>query len=337
MVIGANVMDHADDEDADASNDGRRGYGSDGARATLDRLKRLGLNGVVLPVEIHAKDLTSTSVRASQLSSAAGLPRLGRMITDAKARGFSVVVVPHLLLDDDSWRGEIQHRGDARRAFFQQYTQAILPIAQVAERSCADAFSIAIELRALTADKTSTPFFSSLIRDVRGAFTGGLTYSANWDEAETVRFWDQLDGIGVNAFFPLAPNAAAPQTTLETHATEAQAKLLALRQRLGKPLWMLEVGFKAVHGSFVEPWLWPAEVAGKHPTLDEESQRRGYAAVATAVRRVPAASGMFFWAVPSDPGDRKHAYRFEPEWGFSFLGKAAESEVKALAANPPPR
>ena len=44
----------------------------------------------------------------------------------------------------------------------------------------------------------------TLIAELRTLYPGLLTYSANWDEAQDVLFWDQLDLIGINAFYPLA-------------------------------------------------------------------------------------------------------------------------------------
>lgn len=337
FVVGANVIDRPDDRDPDPTNDGARGYGSDAARRQLDRLVALGLTGVVLPVEIYATDVTATAIRRGQLASDHGLPRLGQMIDDAHQRGLVVTVVPHLLLDDDGWRGDMKHQGAARERLLAGYLAAVLPIARTAEAHCAEVFSFGVEMRALTTDKTSGPLFNRLIEAFRGVFAGGLTYSANWDEVGAVRFWDQLDGVGVNAFFPLASKPGVAQSVLERRATAAQKKLLVVQQRVRKPLWLMEIGFKATPGSYVEPWKWPAEVMGSSPPLDEAAQKRGYRAVIQALRSVPAASAAFFWAVPADPDDGGHPYAFEPRWGFNFLGKGAEAEVRALASSPPVR
>lgn len=334
FVVGANVLDHPDDRDGDPANDGARGYGSEAARRQLDRLRALGLTGIVLPVEVRAPGLSSTDVRAAALSGPRGLPRLGRMIADAHDRGLVVVVAPHLLLDDGGWRGDLAFAGEAREAFFRRYLDVVLPIARTAEASCAEALSFALELRSQTADPTSDEAFARTIEAVRGAFSGALTYSANWDEVEQVRFWPLLDGVGVNAFFPLHPRADASDEELALGARAAQARLLEVQRRTGKPLWVLEVGYKALPGSFVEPWLWPDQVTGP---VDEATQRRAYAATLRAVREVPAATGVFFWTVPSDPGDPGHAWRVEPPQGFSFLDKEAEAVVRAFAAAPPVR
>ena len=42
-----------------------------------------------------------------------------------------------------------------------------------------------------------------LIGRVREVYTGSLTYAANFDQYEFVDFWEPLDLIGINAYFPL--------------------------------------------------------------------------------------------------------------------------------------
>ena len=39
---------------------------------------------------------------------------------------------------------------------------------------------------------------------VRGKYGAPLTYAANWDEVEQVQFFDSLDLIGVDAYYPLS-------------------------------------------------------------------------------------------------------------------------------------
>ena len=52
-----------------------------------------------------------------------------------------------------------------------------------------------------------------LIHDVRQVYDGPVTYAAHWDkEFSRIAFWDALDVIGINAYFPLdAPENATLQ------------------------------------------------------------------------------------------------------------------------------
>jgi hypothetical protein len=46
--------------------------------------------------------------------------------------------------------------------------------------------------------------FPDLIKKVRAVYSGKLTYAENWDCIDKVLFWDQLDYIGVDAYFPIS-------------------------------------------------------------------------------------------------------------------------------------
>jgi hypothetical protein len=337
-MVGVNVIDRDDASDDDSTNDGARGYGSDRARHALDRLRALGLDGVVLPIPIHARDRRATTVTRGQLLSDRGRTRLLRMIDDAHARGLVVVVVPHLTLDDGSWRGEMapvtasQAPREAARAFMQSYGDVVTELAALVDTRCVEAFSAGVELKSLSRDAALAPDFDALVARVRGVFGGHVTYSANWDEVKDVVGWSRYDAIAVNAFAPLADAADVDDETLLAGARAFQTELFALAVREQKPVWMMEAGFKAAPASFVEPWKWPAEIAHEKPVRDDVTQARAYRALTTAARENTALGALFFWAVPSDPDDHTHASRFEPEWGFNFLGKEAEAVVKELVA-----
>ena len=42
-----------------------------------------------------------------------------------------------------------------------------------------------------------------IVAEARRAYSGRLTYAANFDQYDSVGFWDSLDLIGINAYFPL--------------------------------------------------------------------------------------------------------------------------------------
>lgn len=337
-VVGANVIDRDDASDHDPSNDGARGYGSDASRRVLERLAALGLDVVALPVPVHARDQRATTVRPGLLLEGKGRARLARMVDDAHAKGMSVAVVPHLTLDDGTWRGELAPKAALRsdeaatRVFLASYGDVVVDLARLAESRCVEVFSLAVELKSLTRDPRFVGDFDALAARVRAVFTGTLTYSANWDEAADALGWSRVDVISVNAFAPLAHDLAADDAALVEGARAFQSALFALALREDRPVWMMEAGFKATRGSFVEPWRWPAEIAAEKPERDDGTQARAYRALLTAARENTALGGVLFWAVPSDLDDGAHAARFEPDWGFGFLGRETESIVREFAA-----
>lgn len=98
-----------------------------------------------------------------------------------------------------------------------------------------------------------------LIQKVRSAYRGRLTYAANFDSYDGVGFWRQLDLIGINAYFSLRPNLAAPGTLEDFTATWrgvlARIRSFKAQQGLnGMPLLLTELGYTYRRHATVEPW-----------------------------------------------------------------------------------
>ena len=58
-------------------------------------------------------------------------------------------------------------------------------------------------------------FWRNLIKEVRRHFRGRLTYAANFDQYEAVGFWNDLDYVGINAYFRLRDAVTRPEPTPE--------------------------------------------------------------------------------------------------------------------------
>lgn len=81
------------------------------------------------------------------------------------------------------------------------YSDFIITYAKAAEEIEAELFCIGTELEKFVLHRPS--FFEELINKIRNVYSGKLTYAANWDEFKRVPFWQSLDFIGIDAYFPL--------------------------------------------------------------------------------------------------------------------------------------
>ena len=57
------------------------------------------------------------------------------------------------------------------------------------------------ELQSVVANNPG--YWRQLIHEIKQVYTGKLTYAENWDQFQNVPFWDQIDYVGVDAYFPL--------------------------------------------------------------------------------------------------------------------------------------
>ncbi|MFZ9885990.1 MAG: glycoside hydrolase family 113 [Myxococcota bacterium] len=331
--VGANIIDVP--KPSPLQQGESLGLGSAASLRTLRTLEALGFDALAIPVPLHLDNLVSDDVRPGRLLTPAGEARLGSFLDAAHARGFATMLIPHLVLADGSWRGELAPTDPAR--FFANYRLSLQQLASLGERHCASALSIGVELRSLTRDPHLDGHFTTLVSSARGRFRGLLTYSANWDETETMRHWRLFDVIGVNAFYPLSHHAGATDAELLEGARHVQRALRGLSAEHHRPVWFTELGFKATPGSFVRPWEWPEEVNAIQLPVEEHTQARAFRAVFRAMTESEGVDGVFLWMVPSALEEERGAERYEVPQGFGFLGKSATREVEALIEHRPQR
>ena len=106
-----------------------------------------------------------------------------------------------------------------------------------------------------------------LIQDLRGVYSGPMGYAANFDQYHEVGFWDELDIMGINAYFKL-------RTDLLKNAPEAErydrlypmlvqgwngvlGGIAGFRQGQAledKPVIFTEMGYTYRRESTLEPW-----------------------------------------------------------------------------------
>ena len=305
-----------------------RGYGTAYSAELLDELVRLGANAVsITPFGRIWSTRSSEVLLDFEAPYPENRERIGAMIAQAKARGLYVLVIPHLWVETSGWRGEMEPDGEDGWARYQaSYRAFVLAWARDAQRYGADAFSIGVECKSWSG--RFGEYWSALIADVRAVFDGELTYSANWDEVDDVAFWDQLDLIGVNAFFPLAHENGASDAAYRAGAEAAIGSLEQLSRVLDKPILLAEIGYTTRRDAAVEPWLWPDDMHGV--VVDEREQARALAALAGAAAQSERVRGFFVWRYYANLDDVSQ----EAAWGFSPHAKLAEPVLSRIFAWP---
>jgi len=105
------------------------------------------------------------------------------------------------------WRGEYtgfieMENEDDWKVLETTYTAYILEFAKLATTLKADIFCIGTELEKFV--KNRPEYWQGLIKKIKTIYKGELTYAANWDEFKQTPFWNKLNFIGVNAYFPVS-------------------------------------------------------------------------------------------------------------------------------------
>ncbi|MFQ5653477.1 MAG: hypothetical protein ACE5GW_01955, partial [Planctomycetota bacterium] len=293
---------------------GAHGYGTAAAVESLRSARAIGASWVSLRIPGR-----QPSVAEPRISFAAEPPGeetdevVRRTIRDARRLGFRVFLKPHIMLGRitaEEWRGTIAFESvDERERWWSDYRRFILHYARFASKEKVDLYGVGLELRGMVLSDPER--WRSLIREVRGIYDGLLTYSANWYlELEEVPFWDDLDLIGVQFFYPLSDAEKPSRKDLRNGLGAILPRLEKLSRRHRRLLLLTEVGYKSTPGALKEPWVWPE--TGSAPDL--ELQASAYTAVFEAFHGRPWCAGMFWWNWLTEPTPpEKFLHDFTPQ------------------------
>ncbi len=242
----------------------------------------------------------------------------------ARARGIRTLLRPHIWLSDAQdgmWLADVRMKDDADWArWFASYERFILHYAELAQELGVDVLSVGAELR--TATTTREADWRRLIARVREVYAGRLTYAANWHgEFDAIAFWDALDFIGIQAYFPLGDEPAPGVAELETAWRAHVEQIERVARRTGKPVLFTEVGYRSAPGATERPWEWPDHRAEPATEPGLKLQADAYEAMFRTFWRRDWFAGAYVWKW--FPGlERGNA---APTAEFSPQNKPAES------------
>jgi sugar phosphate isomerase/epimerase len=294
------------------------GYISRRSDAALEKLCSLGANAVsVTPFTYMRNPKSATPFAYSRQTGAENDESVIHATLAAKRLGMAVMLKPHVWIHD-SWPGEVEMETDGEwDRFFEFYWSWIRHYAVMAEMYDIEALCVGVELSRTTVGHEAR--WVELFESVRAVYGGKLVYAANWgDEFENVSFWDALDYIGVNCYYPLSDDRSPTDEQLRAGVERALSRIDVVAQRFGKPVIITEVGFT----SSPTPWIEPYEREWRS-AVDERAQARCYQAFIDSMAGRPGYAGVYWWKWPSflEYGGPRHS-------GFTPNGKIAEEIVK---------
>lgn len=272
-------------------------WGTAAMGQALDELMELGVNWVA--IHPYASIEGDGTVRPPPVDPRRPPDWLRVPVEEAHARGLKLLVVPHLAYwgSPFSWRGAITFSDEATwRRFFDGYGRFLTTLAEATRG--ADALCIGSELEGTVHREAE---WRALVGEVRSRFPGPICYGANWSEIERVRFWDLVDAIGVQAYFPLvAPGQAPELATLEASWVRILEQMRTLSQRWNKPIVFTELGYPRSAEAALEPWRHEDDASAG------ALQERCLDVALRALEREPTVVGAFLWKWfpgPSSPED----------------------------------
>lgn len=249
----------------------------------------------------------------------------------ADTLGMDVILKPHLWIggyDEGQKRSEIGFdRASSWETWEESYRTFLLHYARLASDIDADLLVLGTELTSVSTTRPS--FWRELADTTRTVYDGDLTYAANWhEEYQQIDFWEALDYVGVQAYFPLADSADSSLGALQSRWHMHRQNLAQVHRQTGKPVLFTEIGYRSAPSAAQAPWRWP-ERDDRTVAPDSSMQARCYRAFFTTMGRTPWFAGAIIWKWHPESTDR-HPTAFTPQ------GKPAEAVLRRWFTAPSP-
>lgn len=303
------------------------------ATASRSDLAATNINWAGVLVTWYQPSLTATAMAPAQNTPTDAA--VTQAIQEFHAKGIKVMLKPHVDVNDaaGSWRGNITPAD--MDAWFANYTQFIVKYAQMANAQGVEMLCIGTELKSLSGSANQARWFA-VIDAIRAVYNGALTYAANaasaGDEFTSVSFWDKLDLIGLDAYFPLTSQSDPTLAQLVAAWRRNSGKLDIVGMVTNfynahqKPIIFTEIGYKSAAGANTEPWNYSH--AGAY---DPTEQRNCIDAALTVWSQWSDwMKGMFWWDWPVPPPS-------STDTDYNPRGKPAADLLRVWQAPPDPR
>lgn len=230
-----------------------------------------------------------------------------------------VLLKPHVWVMGQGWPGEYDLTTEEDWQVWEQgYRKYILNYARIADSMKVDMFCVGTEFRIAGVKREA--FWRKLIQEVRQVYQGPLTYASNWDNYDKIQFWDELDYIGIDAYFPVSEEPAPTVAELEAGWQPIKKELERFSKQVDRPMLFTEYGYQSLMGT-----------AGKHWEIDKGSDAINMQAQADAYQ----ALYNVFWDESWFAGGFLWKWHLRKDYGgpangaFTPQGKTAESVIKS--------
>lgn len=201
--------------------------------------------------EINSPDIIFDTERQWFGETKSGAKQYIRML---HKNGVQVMLKPQIWI----WRGEFTGTLEMQSekdwlALEVSYEKFLMAYARLAEKTNTELLCIGTELERFV--KNRPMFWKNLIQKIRSVYTGKLTYAANWDEYTKTTFWEDIDFIGIDAYFPLSEERTPSVEQLRRGWKKHKEKMSAFSLEKNRPIIFTEYGYRSMDYTAKKPWL----------------------------------------------------------------------------------
>ncbi|NIR88095.1 hypothetical protein GWO13_11360 [Candidatus Bathyarchaeota archaeon] len=265
-------------------------YDSSYSNESLRRMAETNTEYVAITVWWLQENVSSTQIYAKPGWTATN-KSLVIAIRKAHELGMKVMLKPMVDPEDvyTHWRGEILGSPE----WFESYKAFVGSYARFAQENGVDLFCVGCEFKATEVNKTD---WEQVIDEVKKYYSGPLTYAATFDSCQTIEWWDSLDYVGIDAYFPLTNKKDPTLEELKQAWNRVANGIESWALTMKKPIVFTEIGYRSGDGNNMEPWNWKVTLE-----LDLQEQFDCYLAAFQILWGRPWFYGFYWWIWESNP------------------------------------
>lgn len=221
----------------------------------IEKVAQMNANWVTLMPFGFMKTISDNSVKFNSVFQWRNERKEGveQSIAMFRKSKIKVMLKPQIWIGRGDFTGYIKMTNEADWQLYEKsYSEFILFYAKIAQENHCELYCIGTELNDFVAARPK--FWLKLIKDVRKVYKGKITYAENWDRFETLTFVDQLDYIGINAYFPLAISKTPAIAEIQTAWQPIKARLKNFSHKHKKKIIFTEFGYQSKDFATLEPW-----------------------------------------------------------------------------------
>ena len=292
----------------------------------LTRLRRDGITWLAIQVAWFQDTNASVTIRPSPRFTPTD-QSVRRLTALAHRMGMRVFLNPFVnSLEGNGWQANFAPSSVPQ--WFTSFDAYLRHYAALAQSTHADLFAIGDEFDTLDAVPAYRPYWLRAIAVARRYYHGPIVYGADYPHYQQVTFWQALDDVGVDAYFPLSQDPNPSTAQLAANWRQIAAQIAAWRQATGldkKGFIITELGYPSEDGAAAQPGAWmPSQ------PVNLALQQRLYQATLATVGKEPWLRGLFWfwWANPSNPNWQGGS----GDNGYTPRGKPAEATLHSYFA-----
>ncbi len=282
-------------------------YSTPGSDESLANAKDAGCAWVALNVFWFQDTVTSAEIYPDSWWYSASTGSVMHAIDTCHELGIRVMLKPMVDVKSGEWRARIV----PSTAWFTEYQQFMDYWADVAEFKNVEMLCIGCEFIDTT---TWADSWRSIAANTRTRYTGPLTYAANHGNEQNIDWWDALDYIGIDAYYPLTDHNDATLNELKL-AWQDRANSIQSWRWTNWPTHKIiftEVGYGSFDGANRYPWA-----GSSTAPVDLAEQADCYTALLSQCANRSWFAGVFWWMWETNPNaggptDKGHTPQHKP-------------------------